>query len=305
MRWRWRSLPEAQLSNQGTRGLNRTVLQLLAVSTSPVLHPNFLVSLGKLSSKVQPPIAELGKLKISHPGTAMTRSNLTTTNNSPEIQTTQPIESRFSPWLTNIIYPIGQHLLLPGFFREIEVIGQEYLPQSGAVILAPTHRARWDSLLIPYAAGPYVTGRSLRFMVSIDEMNGLQGWFVRRLGGFPIDTTKPGIGTIRHSVELLHQGEMLTIYPEGNIFRDGTLHPLKKGLARIAIQSVSLKPNLDLQVIPISLHYEHPIPKFRDRVSISIGEPLQVQNYQHLSSKKGAEELHLDLTQSLTKLIEN
>lgn len=233
----------------------------------------------------------------------MTRSDLTTTTNSTGIAT-DPIQSGFSPWLTKIIYPVGQHLILPGFFREIEVIGQEHLPQTGAVILAPTHRARWDSLLIPYVAGPYVTGRNIRFMVSIDEMRGLQGWFVRRLGGFPIDTTKPGIGTIRHSVELLHQGQMLTIYPEGNIFRDGILHPLKKGLARIAIQSVSLKPDLDLQIIPISLNYEHPIPKFRDRASVIIGQPLQVQDYQHLSSKKGAEELHLDLTQSLTKIIE-
>ena len=235
----------------------------------------------------------------------MTRSDLTTTANSTGIQSTQQVQSRFSPWLTRILYPIGRYLLLPGFFREIEVIGQEQIPQTGAVILAPTHRARWDSFLIPYAAGPYVTGRDLRFMVSRDEMTGVQGWFVRRLGGFPIDTTKPGIGSIRHSVELLHQGEMLTIYPEGNIFRDGTLHPLKKGLARIAIQSVALKPDLDLKVIPISLNYKQPVPKFRSRVSIHIGKPLHVQNYQHLSSKPGAEELHQDLTRSLQALTQH
>jgi 1-acyl-sn-glycerol-3-phosphate acyltransferase len=232
----------------------------------------------------------------------MTRSDLTTTANSPGLQSTQPSRPGFSPWLTRIIYPLGRYLVLPGFFREIEVIGQEHIPQTGAVILAPTHRARWDPFVVAYAAGPYVTGRDLRFMVSMNEMQGVQGWFVRRLGGFPIDTTKPGIGSIRNSVELLHQGEMLTIYPEGNIFRDGTLHPLKKGLARIATQAVSLKPDLDLKIIPIGLHYEQPIPKFRSRASVRIGEPLQVQNYQHLSSKIGAEQLHQDLTRSLEAL---
>ncbi len=230
----------------------------------------------------------------------MTRS--VATANSPGIQSTHANRSGFSPWLINIINPLGRYLLLPGFFREIEIIGQQYIPQTGAVILAPTHRARWDSFLIPFVAGPYVTGRNLRFMVSIDEMQGVQGWFVRRLGGFPIDTTKPGIGSIRYSVELLHQGEMLTIYPEGNIFRDGKLHPLKKGLARIAIQSVSLKPDLDLQIIPIGLDYQHPIPKFRDRVTVKIGKPLQVQDYQHLSNKAGAEQLHQDLIRSLESL---
>ena len=243
--------------------------------------------------------SEVGKLDISHNLTTMT--DLTTTSNAHEIQA-QPTKPGVSPWLAKIVYPLGRYLVLPSFFREIEVIGQEYMPQTGAVILAPTHRARWDALLIPYVAGRYATGRDLRFMVSIDEMKGLPGWLIRRLGGFPIDTIKPGISTIRNSVDLLHRGEMLTIFPEGNIFRDGTLHPLRKGLARIAIQAVSLKSDLDLQVIPISLDYENPIPKFRDRVSITIHKPLKVQDYQHLSSKSGAIELHEDLVRSLTKV---
>lgn len=214
-----------------------------------------------------------------------------------------PVRSTSSAWLTNIIYPLGQYLVLPGFFREIEVVGKEYLPHTGAVILAPTHRTRWDALLIPYAVGPYVTGRSSRFMVSVDEMKGVQGWFASRLGGFAIDTTKPGIASIRHSVDLLHQGEMLTIFPEGNIFRDGSLHPLKKGLSRIAMQAEALKPGLDLKIIPINLNYEHPFPRFHDRVSIELGKPLQVKDYQQFSTKTGAEKLHLDLTQSLEGLM--
>ncbi|WP_310428709.1 1-acyl-sn-glycerol-3-phosphate acyltransferase [Chamaesiphon sp. VAR_48_metabat_135_sub] len=228
--------------------------------------------------------------------------NSPTTPADTSLQSNRQIESGFSPWLTKIVYPIGNYLLLPGFFREIEIIGKEYIPHTGAVILAPTHRARWDPLLIPYAVGPYVTGRSSRYMVSADEMTGVQGWFVRRLGGFAIDTNKPSIASIRNSVELLHNGEMLTIFPEGNIFRDGTLHPLKKGLTRIAMQAESLKPGLDLKVIPISFHYEHPEPRFRGRVSIRIGAPLQVQTYQQFSSKTGAEKLHEDLTRSLLDL---
>jgi 1-acyl-sn-glycerol-3-phosphate acyltransferase len=214
------------------------------------------------------------------------------------------VQSKSSSWLTKIIYPLGQYLVLPGFFREIEVIGKEYLPHTGAVILAPTHRTRWDAMLIPYAVGPYVTGRSSRFMVSADEMKGIQGWFASRLGGFAIDTNKPGIASIRHSVDLLHQGEMLTIFPEGNIFRDGTLHPLKKGLSRIAMQAEALKPGLDLKIIPINLNYEHPIVKFRDRVSIELGKPLEVKTYQQFSTKTGAEKLHQDLTKSLEDLMQ-
>ena len=235
----------------------------------------------------------------------MTGSELTKpkSDNSP-LQSSQPVQSRVMPWLTKIIYPLGRYIVLPGFFREIEIRGKEYTPHTGAVILAPTHRTRWDALLIAYAIGPYVTGRSSRIMVTTDEMKGIQGWFLRRLGCFEIDTTKTSTAVIRHSIDLLHQGEMLTIFPEGDLIRDGVLHPLKEGLARIATQAVSLKPDLDLKIIPINLDYEHPYPKFRDRVTVELGKPLQVNDYQQFSSKTGAKKLHQDLTHALEDLMQ-
>ena len=235
----------------------------------------------------------------------MTGSELTKpkSDNSP-LQSSQPVQSRVVPWLTKIIHPLGRYIVLPGFFREIEIRGKEYTPHTGAVILAPTHRTRWDALLIAYAIGPYVTGRSSRIMVTTDEMKGIQGWFLRRLGCFEIDTTKTSTAVIRHSIDLLHQGEMLTIFPEGDLIRDGVLHPLKEGLARIATQAVSLKPDLDLKIIPINLDYEHPYPKFRDRVTVELGKPLQVNDYQQFSSKTGAKKLHQDLTHALEDLMQ-
>ncbi len=73
-------------------------------------------------------------------------------------------------------------------------------------------------------------------MVTIDECQGLQGWFVRRLGGFPVDSRHPSIRTLRHGVELLQQGKALVIFPEGNIYRDGKVHPLKSGIARLCFE---------------------------------------------------------------------
>lgn len=229
----------------------------------------------------------------------MNHSPLTNTPRDIALRVNQQLPLGFSAWLTKIIYPLGQYLVLPGFFREIEIIGKKYIPHTGAVILAPTHRSRWDPLLIPYVFGPYVTGRSSRFMVSADEVTGVQGWFVRRLGGFAIDTNKPSIASIRHSVELLHAGEMLTIFPEGNIFRDGDVAPLKKGLSRIAMQAESMKPGLDLKIIPVRFNYEQPIPKFRGKVSIEICPPLELQAYQQFSTKTGSDKLHQDLIRSL------
>ncbi|MGH8001646.1 MAG: lysophospholipid acyltransferase family protein [Brasilonema sp.] len=210
--------------------------------------------------------------------------------------------SEISPWLSPVVYFLGGHLVLPFFFGRIYVTGQENLPKTGPVILAPTHRARWDPLLLPYAAGRCVTERDLRFMVTITECQGLQGWFVRRLGGFSVDPKRPSITTLRHSVELLEQGEMLVIFPEGGIFRDRKVHPLKPGIARLALSTESNHPGLGIKIVPISINYSEPYPTWGTDVSIHIGSAIEVANYTKGSLKQDAKRLTGDLAIGLQKL---
>ncbi|BAY36583.1 phospholipid/glycerol acyltransferase [Nostoc sp. NIES-2111] len=210
--------------------------------------------------------------------------------------------SRVSPWLAPVLYFVGNYFLLPSFFGRISITGKEQLPKIGPVILAPTHRARWDSLLIPYAAGRYVTGRDLNFMVSNNECQGLQGWFVRRMGGFPVDTLHPAVSSLRHAVELLQQKQMLVIYPEGNIFRDGKLHPLKPGIARLALSAELSHPGLGVKIVPISINYSHPYPCWGTDVSIHIGSAISIQDYTNGKIKQNAKRLTEDLSKDLQRL---
>ncbi|HEY9804594.1 MAG TPA: 1-acyl-sn-glycerol-3-phosphate acyltransferase [Leptolyngbyaceae cyanobacterium] len=211
--------------------------------------------------------------------------------------------SGVSPWLSPVLYFVGNYFLLPSFFGRISITGKEHIPRTGPVILAPTHRARWDSLLIPYAAGRYVTGRDLNFMVSNNECRGLQGWFVRRMGGFPVDTLHPAVSTLRHAVELLRQQQMLVIYPEGNIFRDGKLHPLKPGIARLALSAELSYPGLGVKILPISINYSHPYPRWGTDVSINIGSAINVKDYTNGKVKQNSKRLTEDLTKDLQRLI--
>lgn len=191
----------------------------------------------------------------------------------------EPTPSQFSPWLLWAAYPLGRFGLFPAYFGQVKVTGQEKLPHSGPVILAPTHRSRWDALMIPYVAGYHVTGRHLRFMVSADEVVGLQGWFIRRMGGFPINTDRPAISSLRHGVELLEQGEALVIFPEGNIFREKSVQPLKPGLARLAIQAQQSHPHLGVKIVPINIQYDNPMVGWRSRAEVQISEPLSVADF--------------------------
>ncbi|MBW3584814.1 MAG: 1-acyl-sn-glycerol-3-phosphate acyltransferase [Cyanobacteria bacterium 0813] len=213
--------------------------------------------------------------------------------------------SRVSPWLTSLLYPLGHYVVLPFHFGKIEVTGQEHLPKDGPVILAPTHRSRWDALMMPYSTGQMVTGRDLRFMVTADEVKGVQGWFIRNLGGFAVDIKHPAISSLRYGVELLLDKQMLVIFPEGGIFQDGEVHPIKPGLARLAIQAELSKPGLGVKIVPMSIRYRPRIPQWGTHVKIAIGSPICVADYANGGGKKEAPLLTAQLEKALKNLDES
>ncbi|WP_373528546.1 lysophospholipid acyltransferase family protein [Nostoc sp.] len=210
--------------------------------------------------------------------------------------------SRVSPWLSPLAHLLGRHCLLPLFFGQIRITGQKNIPTTGPVILAPTHRARWDALIVPYATADCMTEQDLRFMVTIDECQGLQGWFVRRLGGFPVNSKHPSIQTLRHGVELLQQKKALVIFPEGNIYRDGEVHQLKPGIARLALSAESSHSGLGVKIIPIGINYSQPYPNWGTDVSIHIGSAIRVTDYTSGCVKQDAKSITADLAKALQQL---
>ncbi|MDJ0736846.1 MAG: 1-acyl-sn-glycerol-3-phosphate acyltransferase [Nostocaceae cyanobacterium] len=210
--------------------------------------------------------------------------------------------SQVCPWFSSLAYGLGRNLVLPLFFRQIRITGQENIPTNGPVILAPTHRSRWDALLVAYAAGRCVTGRDLRFMVTISEFQGLQGWLVQRMGGFPVDPKRPSITTLRHGMELLHEQESLVIFPEGGIFRDGNVHSLKPGVARLALSAESNHLGLGVKILPIGINYSQPYPNWGTDVSINIGSTIEVANYANGCVKQDAKKMTGDLAKALQNL---
>lgn len=214
------------------------------------------------------------------------------------------VSSHISPWLVRFMYPVGGHILMPLYFNRISVTGQENIPRTGPVIIAPTHRSRWDALVVPYSVGRMASGRDLRFMVTVTEVKGLQGWFIRRLGGFSVDLKRPDISSLRHCVDLLSEGEMVVIFPEGGIFRDRQIHPLKRGVARIALEVAANQPDSGIKILPVSISYSQPYPHWRCDVDVNIGEPIKVADYNSSTIKKTSERLTTNLETALKELHE-
>jgi 1-acyl-sn-glycerol-3-phosphate acyltransferase len=217
-----------------------------------------------------------------------------------------PLPSNLSKGFADVAYRWNQDWFLPLWFESIRITGQENLPRSGPVIFAPTHRSRWDGFLVPYAVGPQVTGRYPRYMVTVDEMCGLQGALIRRLGGFAIDTRSPGISSLRYGIDLLHQGESLVIFPEGGNLAENRrlgLNRLHPGLARIAVKATASAGygTANVKIVPIAINYRQRL-RGRCAVDLQIGAPIVVSEYLMNCTKDSARRVTTDLRAALTQL---
>ena len=180
-------------------------------------------------------------------------------------------------WLT-------QDVVLKFFFSKKIIEGKEFLNLvDGPLIIAPTHRSRWDGLILTFAIGRRVTNRDCRFMVTTPEMKGLQGWFLKRLGCFSINQQSPSLVSLRYAVELIFSKNQLVIFPEGKITKNSKKVKLKQGLFRLA--KLARKKGEPIKIVPIGIAYENIKPKFRDRFAICIEEPFNLDNFSDASSE--------------------
>jgi 1-acyl-sn-glycerol-3-phosphate acyltransferase len=198
-----------------------------------------------------------------------------------------------------VLRPI--HGLLMWFYFRVEVANRERMPIDGPAILAVTHRSRWDSVVI-YCA----TRRVLRFMASHDEFIGLQGWVMRRLGTYPVNTRRPTPGAMRHTCDLIAAGEAVVIFPEGTIFyyTAGHVHPIKPGTAWLALKCQDGSMTTPVPIIPIRIVYGDRYPRFRTRVRIEVREPIHLGAYLELRRKEAIARLTSDLQRALGDVVD-
>ncbi len=176
---------------------------------------------------------------------------------------------------------ITQDILLNIFFREKKIINKFLIPKNTSIILAPTHRSRWDGLILTMAMGRRVTKKDCRFMVTNSEMKGIQGWFLKRLGCFSINQISPSLTSLRYAVNLIIRKKQLVVFPEGKINKYGNKIPLKGGLFRLA--RLATRKTSFITIIPIGIAYSEVSPKFRGKVSLLFGEPIVINGKIDLS----------------------
>jgi len=199
---------------------------------------------------------------------------------------------------------LTQDIILKFFFSKKKIIKNGFsIPKNSSIILAPTHRSRWDGLVLTMAMGRRVTQKDCRFMVTRSEMRGIQGWFLKRLGCFSINQLSPSLSALRYAVELIEKGEQLVVFPEGKINRYGKELVLKEGLYRLA--RLATKKTQSVFILPIGIAYSKVSPNFRSKFCLSFGKPIAIENYTNLNINEFNKFLYEKMIKEEEKALKN
>jgi len=114
-----------------------------------------------------------------------------------------------------------------------KVTGDEHIPTQGAAVLVCNHVSFIDAVLV-MAASP----RPIRFLMDHRIFaTPVLGWLFRLGKAIPIAPQKEDAATYEAAFAraraVLDDGELLCIFPEGGITRDGTLQPFKGGVMKL------------------------------------------------------------------------
>ena len=161
------------------------------------------------------------------------------------------------------------------------VRGMENIPATGPLILASNHLSFSDSIFLPLqsrrpvvflAKSEYFTGKGIK--------GALTRWFFKSTGQLPIDRSggKASEASLNTGLQVLSQGQVLGIYPEGTRSPDGRLYRGRTGIARMVLES-------KVPVIPVAMidtEKVQPIgkrlPRIR-RIGIVVGTPLDFSRF--------------------------
>lgn len=124
----------------------------------------------------------------------------------------------------------GFSRLLFFFLGPIRQRGSYRVPKSGGVLILANHLADVDPIIVQVACP-----RPIHFMAK-SELFAMPvlGSILRQFKAFPVKRGEPDRGSIKRAIQLLRMGEVVCVFPEGQLSEDGELQELKPGIALLA-----------------------------------------------------------------------
>lgn len=166
------------------------------------------------------------------------------------------------------LYKLGRFILGPIFklYYNPKIIGKENIPKEGSIVIAGNHKHLYDQCLTIIA-----TKRGIHYMAKSEYfLNKKVSWFFKSTGCISVDRKRKDSEAMKKALEVLNDGGIIGIFPEGTRNRTkNILLPFKFG-------AVSMASKTDSYIVPFGISGDY---TFRSKnLAIRYGKPFKVND---------------------------
>jgi 1-acyl-sn-glycerol-3-phosphate acyltransferase len=163
----------------------------------------------------------------------------------------------------------------------MEIIGEENFPKEGGVILASNHQSYIDPIVLGSAAK-----RSLFYLARDTLFNTrIKNFIMTGVHSIPMKRDTGDIKALKKAIEMLKNGKVITIFPEGTRSKDGSIQKGKEGVALLGVKS-------KCKILPAKLYgTDRILPKGKKfikpaKLIVKYGMPIDCSIYNGEGNKK-------------------
>jgi 1-acyl-sn-glycerol-3-phosphate acyltransferase len=171
----------------------------------------------------------------------------------------------------------------------VKTIGLENIPTTGPVIICSNHISTFDPPIVGMTCP-----RDIHFMAKEELFkNPIFGYILRKVHVFPIKRGMKDRNALRKALEVLKDGNVLGLFPEGTRSKTGEI---KKGLAGAGFFAL----RSEATIIPCAIIGDYSKKK---QLTVSYGHPVNIMNLKE--RKASAQEVTDVIMDEIKKLKEN
>lgn len=182
-------------------------------------------------------------------------------------------------------------------FYHFRLKGRINIPK-GAAIIAANHASYFDppAVAMSFLEEVHFLGKKALFRIPVFSS------IIRRLNTHPISGASGDVQTIKDITRFLKQGKKVVIFPEGSRNEENTIGDILPGVGFLAYLSKA-------PIVPFYIEGSREIwprgqklPKWRGTLRCSIGKPISIAEFSHLSKKDAIDAVNQKVRLSLIRL---
>ncbi len=192
-----------------------------------------------------------------------------------------------------MLYSVSKAICMVYFklVRHLKTIGDPKLPANQGIIVVSNHSSYWDPVVIGCILNRRISymGKAELFKIPV------LSFIIKNFGTFPVDREGIKPSSIRRALELLNDGKVVGIFPEGTRSKTSEMLNPHLGAAMLALKG-------GVPLLPVALSGTK---GFWGQIKVNVGRPMNLTTLKRRKvSKEEMERVSQELMTEISRLLD-